>query len=111
WPIRLAPHGVVLAGKNPVEIRCGANQCQMRECLWEVAEMLPAWTNLFRVESKMVGVSQEFLKQQLSLFQLPSARQAFDVPKRAGGEAAFSTWKPVHVRFFGLIATDKGILD
>jgi len=40
-------------------------------CLWEATEMLPAWTN-FRVEPKMIRVSQEFLKQQLRLFQLPT---------------------------------------
>src|SRR5229473_6409073 len=83
----------------------------MCECLWEVAQVLPAWTNLLRVESKMVGVSQEFLKQQLSLFQLPSARQAFDVPKRACSEATFSAWNPVHMGVFRLVATDKSILD
>jgi hypothetical protein len=53
----LAPHCVVLAGKDPVQIGCGADQRQMREGLWEVAEMLAAWTNLFRVEPQMVGVS------------------------------------------------------
>jgi len=59
----------------------------------------------------MVGVSQKFFKQQLSFFQLSSARQAFDVPKQACGEATLSAWKPIHMRFFGLIATDKGILN
>jgi hypothetical protein len=83
----------------------------MCECLWEVAQVLPAWTNLLRVEPKMVGVSQEFLKQQLSLFQLPSAREAFNVPKRACSEATLSAWNPVHMRAFRLIATDKGIFD
>ena len=58
----LAPHRVVLAGKDPVQIRRGADQRQMREGLWEVPEMLPAWTDLLRVETKMVGISQEFLK-------------------------------------------------
>src|ERR1700735_1477348 len=81
----------------------------MRECLREVAEVLSAWTNLFRIEPEMVGVSQKFLKQQLSLFQLSSARQAFDVPKRACSEAALSARKPVHVGAFRLVATDKGV--
>lgn len=58
----LAPHRVILAGKGPVQVRCGADQRQMRECLGEVPEMLPAWTDLLRVEPKMVGISQEFLK-------------------------------------------------
>src|SRR2546425_911010 len=90
----LAPHRVVLARKDSIEICRGADQRQMRECLGEVAEMLPAWTNLLRVEPQMVGVSQKFLKQQLSLFQLPSARQAFDVPKRACSKATLSAWNP-----------------
>jgi hypothetical protein len=83
----------------------------MCECLWEVAQVLPAWTNLLRVEPKMVGVSQEFLKQQLSLFQLPSAREAFNVPKRACSEASLSAWKPVHMRAFRFVAMDKSIFD
>src|SRR5260370_41802903 len=59
----LAPHRVVLAGKDPVQICCAADQRQMRECLGEVAEVLAAWTNLLPGEPKMVGVSQEFFKQ------------------------------------------------
>src|SRR5947207_9528025 len=81
----------------------------MCECLWEVAEMLSAWTNLFGIESKMVRVPQEFLKQQLSLFQLPGPRQTLDVPERACSEAALAAGNPVHMRAFRLIAADQGI--
>src|ERR1700756_1671182 len=71
--VKLAPHRVVLAGKDPVQIGCGADQRQMRECLREVAEMLPTWTNLLRVQSEVVSVSQKFLEQKLRLFQFSSA--------------------------------------
>src|SRR5271156_1186669 len=83
----------------------------MCKCLWEVAEMLPAWANLLRVEPKMVCVSQEFLKQQLSLFQLSTARQAFDVPKRACSEATLAARQPVHMGAFRLVAMNKRIFD
>src|ERR1700689_1488037 len=83
----------------------------MCERLWEVAEVLPAWTNLLRVEPKMVGVSQKFLKQQLCLFQLSSAREAFDVPKRACSEATLFAWNPIHMGAFRLVAMDKSIFD
>src|SRR6266496_2745799 len=83
----------------------------MCERLREVAEVLSARTDFLRVEPKMVSVAQEFLKQQLSLFQLPSARQALDVPKRACSEAALSPREPVHVRTFRFIAMDQRIFD
>jgi len=83
----------------------------MRERLGEVAEVLPARTNLFRVKPKMVGVSQKLLKQQLSLFQLSSAREAFDIPKRACGEATLSAWNPIYMGAFRFVAMDKGIFD
>src|SRR5438552_15210499 len=83
----------------------------MCERLREVAEVLPARTDFLRVEPKMVSVAQEFLKQQLGLFQFPSARQALDVPKRACSEATFSAWKPIDMRAFRLVAADKSIFD
>lgn len=42
----LAPYGVFFAREDPVKICCGADQGEVREGLWEVAEMLAAWTNL-----------------------------------------------------------------
>src|SRR5437764_12217606 len=96
----LAPHRVVLAGKHPVQIRCGADQRKVRECLWEVTKMLSAGTNLLRVQPQMIGVSQQLLKQQLSLFKFPSTRQAFDVPEGACSETTFSAWNPVYVGAF-----------
>ena len=43
----LAPGAPLATGKDPVQICCGADQGKVRECLWEVAEMLPAGTKLF----------------------------------------------------------------
>src|SRR5260370_21983806 len=83
----------------------------MCECLWEVAEVLPARTDLLRVKPQMVCVSQEFLKQQLSPFQLTSARQALDVPKRTCSKAALPARKPIDMRAFCLIAMNKSIFD
>src|SRR5260370_21484809 len=107
----LTPHSVIFAREDSIQIGCGADQRQMCECLWEVAEVLPARTDLLRVKPQMVCVSQEFLKQQLSPFQLTSARQALDVPKRTCSEAALPARKPIDMRAFCLIAMDKSIFD
>ena len=83
----------------------------MRECLREVAEMLPAWTNLLRVQSEVVSVSQKFLEQKLRLFQFSSACKTFDIPKGACSETAFSARNSVYVRALRIIATNQGIFD
>src|ERR1700723_2777660 len=57
--------------------------------------------------SRIPKVSQTTIEP----FPALSARQAFDVPKRAGSEAALGARKPVHVGAFRLVAMDKGIFD
>ena len=83
----------------------------MSECLGKIPKVAPVCAKLLGVESKMVGISQQFLKQQSRLVDLARACQAFDVPKRARSEAAFSTRKPVDVRAFRLIAMDEDVLN
>ena len=107
----LAPSCAIVAGKNSIQICRGTDQRQMSECLGKIPKVAPVWAKLFGVESKMVSISQEFLKQQLRLLDFASSCQAFDVPKRARSEAAFSTWKPVDVRAFRLIAMDEDVLN
>ena len=43
----LAPHRFVGAGESAVEIGCGADQSQMRECLWKIAKMAAVGTEFF----------------------------------------------------------------
>src|SRR5215469_17917517 len=57
----------------------------------------------------MIGISKKLLKQQLRLFQLTSSSQAFDIPKRTGGEASFCPRQTVHVRAVNFVTTHERV--
>src|ERR1700722_17520322 len=83
----------------------------MRKCLRKISKMPAVQSKFLRVQSNMVGVSQKLFKQQLRLFELTGARQALDIPKRAGREATLSTSEPVHMRALRLVAENQGIFN
>lgn len=59
----------------------------------------------------MVGVSEEFLKQQLGPFQFPRTGQAFDVPERTRGETPLSAGEAIHVCVIQIVAVNKRVFD
>src|SRR5437899_8288296 len=81
----------------------------MRKRLGKVAEMTAICSELFRIEPEVIGISEQFFKEQLRLFQLAGASQAFDVPKRAGGEASFRARQTVHMCAINFVTTHKRI--
>src|SRR6188472_1400096 len=67
---------------------CGADQAEVGECLWEVAEVFAVRAELLGVEAEVVGVSQHLLEQEPSLLGISGAGKILAVPERAYDEGA-----------------------
>src|SRR5262249_9656615 len=88
------------AGEGPVEVEGGADQCQVRERLREVAQGLAARPGLLGVQPQVVAVAQHLLEQQPGLGQAsrvdpPSPGQGLDQPEAAHVERPLHPRQPV----------------
>src|SRR6267378_6381919 len=76
-----------------VQVIRGADERQMGEGLGEIAELLAAVANFFRIETHVIGITEGFLKIEPSEPNISRASQAFDIPEGAGGEGSLTSRK------------------
>ena len=60
----------MVAREGPIEIVGCAYQSEMCEGLGEVAKMLAAGTELFRVETQVIRIADHLLEEQSSFLEL-----------------------------------------
>src|SRR5262245_4831835 len=73
-----------------VEVVGGADQCEVREGLREVAELFACRADLLGVEPDVVRVAEHLLEGQPRLVEPPRARECLDPPERAHREGRLS---------------------
>src|ERR1700733_15432920 len=83
-----------------VQIKCGADQRQVSESLWEIAKRLALGPNLLRVQAQMIRISEHLFKQVAGSVQTlgiggAAARQGLHQPKRAEIECALGALQAV----------------
>ena len=59
---------LALLSERAVEVESGADEGQVREGLGEVSQRLAAGTDLLRVETEVVGVTEHLLEDKPSFF-------------------------------------------
>src|SRR5262249_52224070 len=99
------------------EIEGGADQCQVRERLREVAEVLRLRAQLLAIQPEVVGVAEHLLEEEPRLLQVPHPGETLDVPERAHRERPFlaretirespSEAIPIHQRVAHQLALDR----
>src|SRR5688500_8553834 len=67
----------------------GADQAEVSERLWKIAEMLACGPKFLRVESGVIGVAEHLFEDESALQWIARTRQAFRIPKRAHAESPF----------------------
>ena len=100
-------------GQCTIQVEGGANEGQVGERLWEVAEGFAARARLLRVEAQVVAIAQHLFKEQASLGQIlrvspARARQRFHEPKAAHVEGSLHTRQSIG-RDLGIVAIDQPI--
>src|SRR5919106_560011 len=65
--------GVAGRREPPVQIVGGADQRQVRECLWEVAEVLRPRAQLLAVQSQVIRIAKHLLKEEPRLGEIAHA--------------------------------------
>src|SRR5919106_409840 len=102
-----------LAGgrEPPVQIVGSADQRQVREGLWEVAEMLRARAQLLAVQSQVIRIAKHLLEEEPRLREIAHAGQALDVPEGAHRERAVLTGEAVGETLPETIAIHQRVAD
>src|SRR5579871_341746 len=101
------------AGEGPVEVKGGADQCQVSKGLREVAQSLSAGPGLLGVQPDVVAVTQHLLEQQPGLGQAvrvgsPGPSQRLDQPEAAHIERPFHARKPIRGRLW-IVAVNQPV--
>src|SRR5262252_10019241 len=108
--LRPSASGCCLGVKGAVEVKRGADQRQVGQCLGEVPLLLAGAADLLGVQAEMVAVGEHLLERQPRLVQAPGTGERLHVPKRARREGAFFAAQPVGAGP-RVVPVDQGIRD
>src|SRR5215831_7915506 len=106
--LRPSASGCCLGVKGAVEVKRGADQRQVGQCLGEVPLLRSGAADLLGVQAEVVAVGEHLLERQPRLVQAPGAGERLDVPERACREGAFGAAQPVRAGL-RVVAVDEGI--
>src|SRR5262245_24173499 len=95
--------------QSTVEIEGGADEGEVRERLWEVAEVLRLKAELLAVQPEVIGVAQHLLEEEPRLVQVAHAGEALDIPEGTHRKRAFLPREPVGESAVEAIAIDQGV--
>src|SRR5258708_28826246 len=88
-PLRMGPV------QAPVKLERGADQREMGQCLWKIAQRFATDRDFFRVKADMVGIGQHFLEYKPSFVHSSRSHECFRVPERTRAKATFFAGKAV----------------
>src|SRR3954454_12054789 len=88
WPTKRSMRGDLR--ERLVEVHRGADEAEMREGLWEVAEVAPRGIHFLGVEAEVVRVPVHLLEEEPGLVEVAGAREALDEPVGAHAERALA---------------------
>ncbi len=93
--------------EGEVEVGGGGNEAKVGEGLREIPQLFSRMGHFFRIQSKMIGISEHFFENQPGFRQSPSPSEGFDEPECAHAKGALFTFQTIGGGFADLIPIDQ----